>query len=149
MFPQRSRYVHEPGNQRVQVHEATAVEHGIGYISSPDFEDETYIRDNLEIRRQLEEEKLPVDDREDIVDYDPMTSDEEGETRTIEPVSSNSNPYEEDSVEADSDDSNYYMRSTTSDPTRRERIKIVKEVRNEKKAQKATNRQHNLQRWCC
>ena len=82
-FPQRPRYFHEPGDQRVQVHESTAVEHGIGYISSPDVANEDYVRDNLERRRQLEEEILPNDDREDLVDYDPMTSEEEGETRTI------------------------------------------------------------------
>ena len=141
MFPQRPRYFHEPGDQGVQVHEATAVEHGIGYISSPDFADATYVRDNLEMRRQLEEEILPNNDREELLDYDPMTSDEEKETSTIEPVSAHSNPYEEESVDADSDDSNYYMRSTSSDHTKLEQRKVVKDIRNEKKAKKDKNRQ--------
>ena len=56
MFPHMGPlYIHGPGpeNQRVQVHEPTAQEHGRGYISSPDIADAQYVRKNLEIRRQL------------------------------------------------------------------------------------------------
>jgi len=52
-------------------------------------------------------------------------------------------------VDADSDDSNYYMRSTSSDHTKLEQRKVVKEIRNDKKARKDKNRQQNLGRWCC
>ena len=50
MFPHRPMYFHGPGNQRVQVHESTAQEHGLGYMSSPDLANEQYVQDNLELR---------------------------------------------------------------------------------------------------
>ena len=44
-----------------------------------------------------------------------MTSEDEDDIGTnIKPLTLNPNPYTEDSVDADSDDSNYYMQSMSS-----------------------------------
>jgi hypothetical protein len=56
-----------------------------------------------------------------------MTSEDEDDIGIIvAPLILNPNPYEEDSVDADSEGSNYNMQSTSSNPTNLERKRAVK-----------------------
>ena len=72
------------------------------------------------------DDTLQPDDRQDVIDYDPMTSEDEDDIGiNVEPMTLNPNPYEEDSVDADSEGSNYNMQSTSSNPTNLERKRAV------------------------